>query len=168
MTKGKVIVPLESEEQIALVKCSALREWGAYFFHIPNERWDKMEAIRGKQQGVKRGIPDNWLIMPRLNLTEEPAHLDNAGVFVGAIMELKRRNAPPSSVKPEQWDWLTHLADCGFMVFVCRGAEEGIRAFDAYWKGGYQAYQNLGMHITRRYGTIEGGLAIPSEWKVEL
>ena len=161
MAKGNIIVPLESEEQIALVKCSALREWGAYFFHIPNERWDKMEAIRGKQQGVKRGIPDNWLMFPRprLNLTE------HTGMFAGAIMELKRRNATPSSVKREQWKWLTHLADCGFMVFVCRGAEEGIRAFDTYWHGGYEVYQDLGMHITRKNGTMGGGLVIPNEWK---
>ena len=53
----KPVIHVEGAEQVALVNCSNMRQWGTYFFHVPNERVNKLEAIRGKFQGVCAGVP---------------------------------------------------------------------------------------------------------------
>ena len=120
----KPVIPLEAEEQVALVNCSNMRQWGTYFFHVPNERVNKLEAIRGKQQGVRAGVPDNWLILRRAY----------GGVdYSGLVIELKRRDATKSALKLEQQDWLSKTGGQGFLACVCCGAAEAIKVLDAYW-----------------------------------
>lgn len=120
----KPVIPLEAEEQVALVNCSNMRQWGTYFFHVPNERVNKLEAIRGKQQGVRAGVPDNWLILRR-------EYADTK--YSGLVIELKRRNATKSALKLEQQIWLAKVGGQGFLSMVCAGAEQAILALDAYW-----------------------------------
>ena len=145
--------PLEAEEQRALVSCSELRPWGPFFFHLPNERAVKIEAYKLKRQGVKRGLPDNWLIKARYN---EEFNVTRCGL----VMELKRRLAVPSEVSLDQWMWLGLCAQAGFLSVVCCGAEQGIQALDEYWRTGAPP-QEYKVHPQYE------GVWIPSGWKVK-
>ena len=155
---NKPIVPLEHEEQAAVVKCAALRPWGEYFFHVPNEREQKTEAIKMQRQGVKRGLPDLWLI-----------YTNGMWAFSGLVIELKRRNASPSSVKPDQWAWLQRLGKQRFASVVCKGAEEAIQCLDAYYvaaKANISVDRVLASYLPANYHAHPewSGVWVPKEW----
>ena len=120
----KAVVPTEAEEQRALWQWVQLQPWAALWFHLPNERQQKREAWALAKQGVRSGLPDNWLIM------RSPC-----GKHCGAVSELKRRNAPPSAVSTAQREWLYYLERAGFLVGVHRGWEEARDFFQAYVEG---------------------------------
>ena len=147
----KPVIPLEAEEQVALVNCANMRQWGTYFFHVPNERVDKLEAIRGKQQGVRAGVPDNWLILRREFWDTK---------YSGLVIELKRRDATKSALKLEQEDWLGKVAGQGFLSFVCCGAEEAIKVLDAYWMHRLETVLN----VTHATSQDRPYVWVPKEW----
>ena len=68
----------ERMEQEALVQWVELQPWSDYFAHWPNERQNRTEAWSLARQGVRKGMPDNWLFLPRRG-------------HPGAVSELKRR-----------------------------------------------------------------------------
>ncbi len=92
----------------------------ALAFAVPNGGL-RMKATAGKlkAEGVRSGIPDIILPVPRL-----PFH--------GLYLELKRQKASASSVKPEQRGWIAALRDQGYAVVVCRGHEEAYAVAIAY------------------------------------
>ena len=66
-----------------------------------------MEGKHLKRQGVKRGVPDLCLPVPR-------------GIYHGLYMEMKTETGKTS---PEQDWWLTELAREGYAALICHGWE---------------------------------------------
>lgn len=126
----------EHAQQVALFMWAALEIHSGRFpelalmFAIPNggER-DKRVAARLKAEGVKRGVPDICLPIPR-------------GGFHGLYVELKR---PDSDVKTasgskrrkggvtaDQTDWIARLREQGYGAASCVGFEQARETIIAY------------------------------------
>ena len=99
MPKDKRLLPKEGQEQATLMSWAGMQscvypELGL-LFHIPNGgSRSKAEAGRFKAEGVKAGVPDLFLPVPR-------------GEYHGLFIELKRRQG--GRVSDEQKDWLLTL-----------------------------------------------------------
>ena len=98
---------------------AALFQWVAYnadrhpalrwLFHCPNGGHRiKAVAAKLKALGVRRGVPDLWLPVPR-------------GDFHGLVIELK---AGRNKATPEQDDWLRGLGALGYKTTVATGWEQ--------------------------------------------
>ena len=127
MTAIRTRIPTEDEEQIALMRWAALATPAhpelRLLFHIPNGgSRGKAEAGRFRAMGVKPGVPDLFLPVPRSG-------------FHGLFVELKRTKG--GRVSPEQEEWLRALVDKGYMARVCPGWEAASRAILAYLEGGF-------------------------------
>lgn len=120
MAQGKV--PTEAQEQRALFM------WCAYnrqkypetemLFHIPNGgSRNKIEAHNLKLQGVKPGVPDLMLPVPR-------------GCHHGLFIELKRTKGGRAS--EEQLVWLRSLNRLGYKAIICHGWAEAAEAIKEY------------------------------------
>lgn len=115
-------VPSESVEQQCLFRWAALQR-GKYpeldlMYHIPNGgKRGKAEAIRFKAEGVKAGVPDICLPVPR-------------GEWHGLYIELKRREG--GRVSADQTEWLEALMRQGYATAICRGWEDAQRVILAY------------------------------------
>ena len=107
----------EHQEQAALFRWAgfAAARWPelALLYAIPNGgHRHKAVAARMKAEGVKRGVPDLCLPVPR-------------GNHHGLYVELKTADGSASRA---QRQWLTALQRQGYRVAVCRGWEAA-RAF---------------------------------------
>ena len=106
--------PTEASEQAALFQWAAYAE-GRHpelklLHHIPNGgSRDPREAHNLKRQGVKPGVPDICLPVPR-------------GCFHGLYIELKRQRG--GRLSDEQSGWLSALTRQGYMAVVCKGWQE--------------------------------------------
>lgn len=77
-------------------------------------------AVKLKAEGVKAGVPDIFLPVPRRK-------------YHGLYIELKvGRNRPTAKQK---W-WLEQLAKQGYAIAVCYGWEEARSVIEAYLNGG--------------------------------
>jgi hypothetical protein len=105
-----------------------LTEWALYasgqipelrlFFHIPNGMFrHKSTAAKLKRLGVKPGIPDICLPVPR-------------GKYHGLYIELKRRKG--GHVTPEQLEWIDALNRQGYRAVVCKGWHEASETIMTY------------------------------------
>ena len=76
------------------------------------------QRIKLVQEGLKRGIPDITLAVPR-------------GRFHALYVELKRadRSNKPS---PEQVEWIERLRYYGYAAVICYGAQDAISTIVAY------------------------------------
>ena len=117
--------PTEHEEQRALF---AWQQWaehqypGLELMHaIPNGgKRDLVTAARLKAEGVKSGVPDIFLPVPK-------------GGKAGMYIELKRRNGGRAS--PEQLYWLDALARQGYHCMLCYGWEHARDEIIRYMQG---------------------------------
>lgn len=113
----------EHQEQVALCGWWKLYSRGrgvpeSLLFAIPNGgRRDAVTGARLKAEGVRAGIPDLFLAVPR-------------GAWAGLFIEMKRRRGGRAS--PEQQAMHTCLAASGYRVSVCRGWDEARAALEAY------------------------------------
>jgi hypothetical protein len=105
----------EYSEQVALM--DAVRQMSntipelRLLFHIPNGGWrHKLTAVRLKRAGVKPGVPDLFLPVPRNGCS-------------GLFIELK---AEKGMATPNQCAWLRALQDQGYSAEVAYGAEEAL------------------------------------------
>jgi hypothetical protein len=116
----KLAVPTEHEEQKSVVKWfdmqyPALR---GRLAAVPNGGQRHIAvAAKLKAEGVRKGFPDMMLLKP-------------VGGYYGLFIELKRIKG--GSVSPEQNDWLHWLGSQGFMVAVCKGADEARKTIKCY------------------------------------
>ena len=108
----------ESREQ------QALFEWAAYhkelkkMFHIPNGgKRNAREAARFKLEGVKAGVPDIFLPVPKKK-------------YHGLFIELKA--GKKGRVTDNQNEWLAYLADKGYLTAVCYGWQEAKEVITRY------------------------------------
>jgi hypothetical protein len=117
----------EDEEQISLIEWAELMgrtypdlEW---LHHIPNGgSRNKAEAARFKAKGVKAGVPDLFLPVPR-------------GGYHGLYIELKRRGEH-GTTRDSQKKWIAGLNKLGYVALVCRGWEEAANEIVEYLGGG--------------------------------
>ena len=138
--KGRsVSVAEEHDEQAALCRSWALYARGRgipenLLFAIPNGgRRDAVTGARLKAEGVRAGIPDLFLAVPR-------------GQWAGLFIEMKRRRG--GRVSSEQEAMLACLAESGYGVSVCKGWDEARAALEAYMGGKVWAeYQARGVMI---------------------
>ncbi len=100
-------------------------------FAIHNQgHGDQIRGNRAKAEGVKAGVPDVMLPVPRF---------ENGGAWhAGLFIELKR---PISSTKKKgraseaQNDWLPYLCDAGYIARVAFGWREAADIIQAYMTG---------------------------------
>lgn len=114
MPKDPRLLPSEGQEQATLFHWAGMMS-GLYpelrlMFHIPNGgSRSKAEAGRFKVEGVKAGVPDIFLPVPR-------------GKYHGMFIELKRQKGGKASA--EQKVWLSELHEQGYHAVVACGWEE--------------------------------------------
>ena len=119
-------VPKEECEQQALFNWAKMRE-GKYpelrlMFHIPNGgKRSITEATRFKAEGVKAGVPDIFLPVPR-------------GGYHGLFIELKRTRG--AHVSDNQKQWIEDLRQQGYLAVVCRGWVSASECIMLYMEGG--------------------------------
>lgn len=105
--------PCEAAEQTALFAWARMSQ-GAYpeleyMFAIPNGgSRHLLEAVNLKRQGVKPGVPDICLPVPR-------------GVYAGMYIELKR--IAGGRLSGDQDKWLARLRSLGYYAVRCDGFE---------------------------------------------
>lgn len=118
-------IPSEHDEQSALIDWTVLMQakWPELklFFHIPNEgKRSPAAALRLLSEGMKRGVPDNFLPVPR-------------GGYHGLWIELKRTKN--SSTTKEQKQWIEDLNAQGYLAVVCKGWEAAAKVIEEYLEG---------------------------------
>lgn len=116
------IIPNEDEEQIMVMNWAELAKgkWPELemLFHIPNGgKRGKREAARFSDMGVKAGVPDLCLPVPR-------------GNYAGLYIEMKRRKG--GVVSPEQKKWIASLRGRGYAAEVARGGAEAVAIIEGY------------------------------------
>lgn len=119
-------VPTESVEQQCLFRWAQYQS-GAFpelvlLYHVPNGgHRNKAEAGRFRAEGVKAGVPDLCLPVPR-------------GGFHGLYIELKRLKG--SKTSEDQKAWLSRLEEQGYCVALCKGWEAAANVIMEYLKTG--------------------------------
>ena len=105
-------VPTEMQEQMWVIQWSeqpSIREkypMLKYLFHIANERSDKVQAAIMKKMGVRKGVPDLCLPVPKKK-------------YHGLYIEMKRiKDGKPSY---EQLWWKNGLTENGYCSVICNG-----------------------------------------------
>ncbi len=115
------LTPREDEEQKEFA--AWLDETGLLWYHTPNERRASVtELVNLTAQGMKKGVPDNFIAEPR-------------GKYHGLYIELKRSKKSLSRKSPEQRAWIESLNEKGYKAVFCYGAEEAKRVVLEYIKG---------------------------------
>ena len=118
--------PYESAEQAALFRWAAMAA-GKYpelrlMYHVPNGgSRNPLEAHNLKAQGVRRGVPDIVLPVPR-------------GGYHGLYIELKRRKG--GRLSEDQAVWIDRLNRVGHRAVVCRGWDAARAEIELYLRGG--------------------------------
>lgn len=116
------IIPDEYKECIALVEAVNWKYpyFSELFAHIPNGgKRTKREAVKFKKMGVKRGMPDYILCVPR-------------GVYHGCFIEVKRKE--DGDVSLYQRKRIELLREQGYFVDVAEGMEDGLSMIHNYLK----------------------------------
>lgn len=121
--KGKTNKPktTEAQEQKSLIEWAKWQEKKypelKLLYHCPNGGTrNKMEAANLKRQGVKAGVPDLFLPVPR-----SPKH----GLFIE--MKVGRNKCTDNQKK-----WIRNLLEQGYEVKVCYSCEEAIQIIKRY------------------------------------
>lgn len=114
-------IPKEIEEQEMLARY--LDGLGVMWWHTPNERRASVgEMVKLQKQGLKKGVPDNFIAVAR-------------GRFFGLFIELKRQKKSLSRVSKEQQAIIDELNKQGYKAVVAYGAAQAIATVINYLKG---------------------------------
>lgn len=110
--------PSEHSEAVQLMHLVRLHEPQhpdlRWLFAVPNGgHRSKVAAGKLKAEGVKPGVPDYLLPVPR------PQWHTVTDAYAGLAIELKRTRG--GSTSAEQREWLAMLEDQGWRVAVCKG-----------------------------------------------
>ena len=92
-------------------------------FAIPNggHRY-KAVAAKLKAEGVKAGVPDIFLPVPR-------------GLFHGLFIEMKPLKPKRNPLDKQKW-WLNELSKQGYDTYCCRGHHAAITVIQGYLNTG--------------------------------
>lgn len=108
----------EHQEQVTFAKYMHLAHPTIPWFAIPNGgHRHPIVAAKLKAEGVKAGVPDICIAVPRL-----PFH--------GLFIELKRKKN--GAVSPAQKEMLGTLEKHGYKCVVAKGADQAIDAVKSY------------------------------------
>lgn len=113
----------EHQEQRAVVQWFDLQypKLRGRLFAVPNGgHRHPAVAAKLKAEGVRPGVPDLWLPVPRQE-------------FSGLVIELKAKGGRATR---EQVDWLDFLGEQQFMAVVCVGAAAAIETIRGYLEEG--------------------------------
>lgn len=92
-----------------------------WIHHCPNGgSRKKLEAYRLKAQGVKAGVPDLHLPIPK-------------GKYIGLYVEMKYDKG---TIQKSQEEWITGMAAAGHYACVCYGYEIAVQVIESYVKLG--------------------------------
>ena len=111
----------EDTEQITVVTWAHWQE-NVYpelkmLFHVPNGgSRNKIEASKLKQMGVRAGVPDLVLPVPK-------------GIYSGLFIEMKYNKG---RLQDSQKDYLRRAAVYGHCCYVCYSADDAIRVLEEY------------------------------------
>lgn len=114
--------PTEHQEQVAVIHwwrraCGTYGVPESALFAIPNGgSRGGIEAARLKSEGVRSGVPDLFLSVPR-------------GGLAGFFIEMKALDGRAS---PEQTDWITSARLRGYHADIIKGADDAIKAIREY------------------------------------
>ena len=108
----------------------ALWEWAQFIpelrdclYHIPNGgKRNPCEAARMKKMGVRAGVADYHLPVPR-------------GAYTGLWIELKATPPHDAAVQSNQREWLGKMQDQGAVAVVCKGWMQAKRVIEWYLTG---------------------------------
>lgn len=127
LPKDKRLLPKEGEEQARLFGWADLEMARGrmpelrLMFHIPNGgSRNKAEAARFKAEGVKSGVPDVCLPVPR-------------GGYHGLWIEMKRLAGGRAS--KEQKQWIADLREQGYRAEIREGWQEAAELITEYLAG---------------------------------
>lgn len=114
--------PAEHVEAVMLMRAvtGAESDWPELrlLYAVPNGGLrSKRIAAQLKAEGVKAGVPDYCLPVPR-------------GNYAGLYLELKRLEG--GRVSPEQKDWLAALSEQGYATAIAHGWEEAFAVLRDY------------------------------------
>jgi len=88
-------------------------------FAIPNGGFrHKSVAVKLALEGVKSGVPDLFLPVPKIN-------------YHGLFIELKTEKGRAS---PYQKEWINKLSNQGYLAVVCKGWESAAKQISEYLK----------------------------------
>ncbi len=116
-------VATEDQEQRAVIDwwalaCKVYRIPPFALFAIPNGGWrHPATAARLKAQGVRPGVPDLFLMVPR-------------GTFHGLYIEMKRLKG--GFLSPAQLAFLTYASEAGYAANVATGALDAVDVINDY------------------------------------
>ena len=117
----------ENQHQMAVIKWSQQpsirQQWPelALLFHIPNERHCTPQQGRMlKLMGVKRGVPDLFLPVPR-------------GRYHGLWIEMKTETG--TATNDQKW-WGDRLTAQGYLCYLCHGWDTAVRVLEWYMEQG--------------------------------
>lgn len=121
-------LPTEEQEQTAVMQWAEYQmgRWPelVWLYHIPNGgKRRRTEAARFKAMGVKPGVPDLCLPVPR-------------GGYHGLYVEMKRREE--GRVSEDQAEWIDGLRANGYCAGVAYGCHEAEGILEAYLCGRLQ------------------------------
>jgi hypothetical protein len=86
-------------------------------FHVPNGgSRNKIEAAKFKQMGVRAGVPDLVLPVPK-------------GIYAGLFIEMKYEKG---RLQDSQREYLLRAMDYGHCCYVCFSADEAISVLEEY------------------------------------
>jgi len=113
--------PTEDSEQRTLISwcqwMSGLHHEMDMILHIPNGEYRTLSSgKRLKAQGVRAGVPDLFLAVPK-------------GIYGGLWIELKAQHG---RVSPEQKEWIGKLKVWGYAAHVCYGWRDAAKVICAY------------------------------------
>lgn len=116
--------PSEEQEQITLFEWAETMTYTypdlRWLYHVPNGgSRGTAEAGRFKAMGVKSGVPDVALDIPR-------------GGFHGLRVEMKRTKG--GKLSDAQREWIDHYNAIGYRAVVCHGWQEAAKAIEEYLK----------------------------------
>lgn len=90
-----------------------------FLYHIPNGGFrNPREAANLKAMGVRAGVPDLHLPVPKKN-------------YAGLFIELKTNKGKAS---PEQLEWVDFLRNNHYSVWVCIGWQAAVDVIEQYLK----------------------------------
>jgi hypothetical protein len=131
----------EEEEQKAVAQY--LDILGFKWFHVPNGGWrSKVEAVILKLLGVKKGVPDVWIVTPPF-IVDNPhvpqGWFTGSGGARGVVIEMKPCHKPGTKKRyptKEQKEWLEYLRSISWVAGVAWGADEAIDVIERVYRLG--------------------------------
>lgn len=118
-------MPLKNGQRSEADEQATLFMWASYFpeleymYAVPNGgSRHPLEAANLKRQGVKAGVPDICLPLPK-------------GKYHGLYIEMK---VGKNKTTDNQKRWLEHLKKVGYLTGVCYGFDEARKLISDYLK----------------------------------